>query len=185
MAVFECHHVCVCVYPRTWQCSSVTMFVCVYPRTWQCTSVTMFVCVYPRTWQCTSVTMFVCVFIPRHGSVRVSPCLCVCLSQDNVVYERLEGSHRYSEVTLQHLEQFATLGLRTLCLATADVSQDFYDEWKHTYYKASTSLQNREKKLEEAAELIERVRLHIPLLDKTIQFVYCFKRPLGHTHIYT
>lgn len=49
-------------------------------------------------------------------------------------------------------------GLRTLCIATADVAEDFYDDWKHTFYKASTSLQNRDKKLEEAAELIERVR---------------------------
>lgn len=48
-------------------------------------------------------------------------------------------------------------GLRTLCIATADVPEDFYDDWKHTYYKASTSLQNRDRKLEEAAELIERV----------------------------
>lgn len=74
-----------------------------------------------------------------------------------MVYERLEGSHRFSDITLEHLEQFAALGLRTLCLAVADVHEEFYDEWKHTYYKASTSLHNREKKLEEAAELIERV----------------------------
>ena len=50
------------------------------------------------------------------------------------------------------------IGLRTLCIAKAEISEDFYDEWKHTFYKASTSIQNREKKLEEAAELIERVR---------------------------
>ena len=50
------------------------------------------------------------------------------------------------------------LGLRTLCIATADISKEFYDDWKHTYYKASTSIQGREKKLEEAAELIETVR---------------------------
>ncbi|WAQ97991.1 AT8A1-like protein [Mya arenaria] len=80
----------------------------------------------------------------------------VTVDVDNVIYERLEGSQRHSEITIKHLEQFATLGLRTLCLATADVNEDFYDEWKHTYYKASTSLQNRDKKLDEAAELIER-----------------------------
>lgn len=51
-------------------------------------------------------------------------------------------------------------GLRTLCIASADVTEEFYDEWKHTYYKASTSLQNRDKKLEEAAELIERVQIN-------------------------
>ena len=49
-------------------------------------------------------------------------------------------------------------GLRTLCIATTEVNEEFYEEWKHTYYKASTSIQNRDKKLEEAAELIERVR---------------------------
>jgi len=49
------------------------------------------------------------------------------------------------------------IGLRTLCLATARISEEFYEDWKNTYYKASTSLQYRERKLEEAAELIERV----------------------------
>ena len=52
---------------------------------------------------------------------------------------------------------FILVGLRTLCIASAEISLDFYDEWKHTYYKASTTIQNREKKLEEAAELIEQV----------------------------
>lgn len=55
---------------------------------------------------------------------------------------------------------FSISGLRTLCIASADVTEEFYDEWKHTYYKASTSLQNRDKKLEEAAELIERVQIN-------------------------
>ena len=49
-------------------------------------------------------------------------------------------------------------GLRTLCLAYADIPEDFYEDWKNTYYKASTSIQNRERKLEDAAELVERVR---------------------------
>lgn len=48
-------------------------------------------------------------------------------------------------------------GLRTLCVAMTTISPDVYKDWKELYYKASTSLQNREKKLEEAAELIEQV----------------------------
>lgn len=51
----------------------------------------------------------------------------------------------------------AFAGLRTLCFAKAEISLEFYNEWRNTFYKASTSIQNREKKLEEAAELIERV----------------------------
>lgn len=79
---------------------------------------------------------------------------------DTVVYERLEGEQPVKDVTLQHLQDFASLGLRTLCVATATISKDFYDDWKELYYRASTSLQYREKKLEEAAELIER-NLHL------------------------
>nr|XP_019918067.2 probable phospholipid-transporting ATPase IA isoform X5 [Crassostrea gigas] len=80
----------------------------------------------------------------------------LCKGADTVIYERLDDKQMYKDITIQHLEEFATLGLRTLCIASADVTEEFYDEWKHTYYKASTSLQNRDKKLEEAAELIER-----------------------------
>ena len=83
-----------------------------------------------------------------------------CKGADTVVYERLDEKQIYSDITLQHLKEFATLGLRTLCIATTEISEELYDEWKHTYYKASTSIQNRDKKLEEAAELIER-NLHL------------------------
>ena len=48
-------------------------------------------------------------------------------------------------------------GLRTLVVATATIPEAFYEDWKHTYYRASTSLQNRQRNLDEAAELIERV----------------------------
>ena len=36
-----------------------------------------------------------------------------------------------------------------------DIPNDVYEDWKETYYKASTSLQNRDRKLDDAAELIE------------------------------
>jgi len=49
------------------------------------------------------------------------------------------------------------VGLRTLVVATATIPEAFYEDWKHTYYRASTSLQNRQRNLDEAAELIERV----------------------------
>lgn len=75
---------------------------------------------------------------------------------DTVIYDRLEGDQPIKEATLHHLQDFASLGLRTLCVATTTISQDLYNDWKELYFKASTSLQNREKKLEEAAELIEQ-----------------------------
>jgi len=42
-----------------------------------------------------------------------------------------------------------------LCCAVAEIPHDIYEEWKHTYYRASVSMQNREEKLADAANLIE------------------------------
>lgn len=56
---------------------------------------------------------------------------------------------------MKHLETFATEGLRTLCCAVADISAEAYEDWRETYHKAKVSLQFRERKLDEAAELIE------------------------------
>ncbi|KAK3912291.1 putative phospholipid-transporting ATPase IA [Frankliniella fusca] len=79
-----------------------------------------------------------------------------CKGADTVIYERLsQGTQKAKEQTLKHLETFASEGLRTLCCAVADISPEAYEEWKDTYHKAKVSLQNRERKLDEAAELIE------------------------------
>uniref|UniRef100_A0A1A8Q258 Phospholipid-transporting ATPase n=1 Tax=Nothobranchius rachovii TaxID=451742 RepID=A0A1A8Q258_9TELE len=79
-----------------------------------------------------------------------------CKGADTVIYERLADSSRYKEITLKHLEQFATEGLRTLCFAVADISESSYQHWQEIYHRASTSLQNRALKLEESYELIEK-----------------------------
>jgi len=57
------------------------------------------------------------------------------------------------------------VGLRTLCVATTTIRPDFYETWKMVYYEASTAIHDREKKLEEAAELIEKVSHIISLLS--------------------
>jgi phospholipid-transporting ATPase len=62
---------------------------------------------------------------------------------------------RCKQVTTNHLEAFAREGLRTLCCAVAEIPHDIYEEWKHTYHRASVSMQNREEKLADAANLIE------------------------------
>ncbi|KAL7633000.1 UNVERIFIED_CONTAM: hypothetical protein RMT77_016710 [Armadillidium vulgare] len=78
-----------------------------------------------------------------------------CKGADTMIYERLGEGQQYQEEITRNLEDFAGEGLRTLCFAVADISKEYYEEWKNTYYKASTSLQMREKKLEDAAQLIE------------------------------
>ncbi|XP_067313403.1 phospholipid-transporting ATPase IA isoform X4 [Pseudorasbora parva] len=79
-----------------------------------------------------------------------------CKGADTVIYERLADSSRYKDITLKHLEQFATEGLRTLCFAVADISESTYQQWLEIYHRASTSLQNRALKMEESYELIEK-----------------------------
>ena len=53
-------------------------------------------------------------------------------------------------------QHFARTGLRTLCLARRELSDDEYRVWLKHYKKASRSLHNRAKKMEAVAELIER-----------------------------
>ncbi|XP_051513956.1 phospholipid-transporting ATPase IA-like isoform X4 [Myxocyprinus asiaticus] len=79
-----------------------------------------------------------------------------CKGADTVIYERLADSSRYKDITLKHLEQFATEGLRTLCFAVTDISESSYQQWLEVHQHVSTSLQNRALKLEESYELIEK-----------------------------
>ncbi|XP_073710480.1 phospholipid-transporting ATPase IA isoform X4 [Misgurnus anguillicaudatus] len=79
-----------------------------------------------------------------------------CKGADTAIYERLADSSRYKDITLKHLEQFATEGLRTLCFAVVDISESSYQQWLEIYHRASTSLQNRALKMEESYELIEK-----------------------------
>ncbi|XP_066146792.1 probable phospholipid-transporting ATPase IA isoform X1 [Euwallacea fornicatus] len=82
-----------------------------------------------------------------------------CKGADTVIYERLDNnasSREYKDLLLQHLESFATEGLRTLCCAVVELKKNDYDDWKQMYHKACCSIQHREEKIEEASNLIER-----------------------------
>lgn len=79
-----------------------------------------------------------------------------CKGADTVIFERLQDKQMYLDGTVKHLEEFAKEGLRTLCIAMAELDPDEFQRWSDIYYKASTSLENREKNVDEAAELIEK-----------------------------
>ncbi|GLT86354.1 hypothetical protein SLE2022_044990 [Rubroshorea leprosula] len=79
-----------------------------------------------------------------------------CKGADTVIYERLAvGNDNLKKVTREHLEQFGASGLRTLCLAYRDLAPDMYESWNEKFIQAKSSLRDREKKLDEVAELIE------------------------------
>lgn len=75
---------------------------------------------------------------------------------DTVIYERLAPNQSFSEPTLVHLEDYATEGLRTLCLAYRDISENEYAKWAQIYDQAASQLSGRADALDRAAEVIEK-----------------------------
>ncbi|CAJ2651274.1 unnamed protein product [Trifolium pratense] len=79
-----------------------------------------------------------------------------CKGADTVIYERLSDSNNdIKKITREYLEQFGSSGLRTLCLAYRELHPNVYESWNEKFIQAKSSLQDREKKLDEVAELIE------------------------------
>ncbi|XP_055965000.1 phospholipid-transporting ATPase IB-like [Sorex fumeus] len=79
-----------------------------------------------------------------------------CKGADTVIYERLSKDSLFVNETLTHLECFAREGLRTLCIAYTDLSEEEYQNWLVEYRKASTIVENRTKHLEDCYEAIEK-----------------------------
>ncbi|KAJ9119842.1 hypothetical protein QFC24_005556 [Naganishia onofrii] len=75
---------------------------------------------------------------------------------DTVIYERLAQSSEVSDVTLVHLEDYATEGLRTLCLASRIIPDDEYRRWTAKYEQAASQIHGRAEALEQIAEEIEQ-----------------------------
>lgn len=94
---------------------------------------------------------------PRNGTNRgAGKIRLYCKGADSVILERLGQTNPFVDVTLANLEDYATEGLRTLCLAVREVGEEEYRAWNAIYEKAATSLGDREGDLDRAAELIER-----------------------------
>ncbi|ESK93693.1 calcium transporting atpase [Moniliophthora roreri MCA 2997] len=79
-----------------------------------------------------------------------------CKGADTVILERLSKNQPYTEKTLVHLEDYATEGLRTLCLASRDIPEPEYKQWAAIYDQAAQTINGRGEALDQAAELIEK-----------------------------
>ncbi|ESO89585.1 hypothetical protein LOTGIDRAFT_124920, partial [Lottia gigantea] len=83
--------------------------------------------------------------------------LLYCKGADSVIFERLDSScQELKDLTLNHLNDFAQTGLRTLCLAYKELDADVFEAWKKKQHAASTSMVNRDDKLDEVYEEIEK-----------------------------
>ena len=82
-----------------------------------------------------------------------------CKGADSVIIERLANTpenENLKAITNDHLQAFASEGLRTLCLAWKEVSKKEYDSWKVKYHEATIAMENREDKVDAVAEEIEK-----------------------------
>ncbi|KAJ5084119.1 hypothetical protein NUU61_008698 [Penicillium alfredii] len=92
------------------------------------------------------------IFRCPDGKIRI-----YCKGADTVILERLHPDNPTVEVTLQHLEEYASEGLRTLCLAMREISEDEFQQWNQIFDKAATTVGgNRAEELDKASELIEK-----------------------------
>ncbi|KNC84425.1 hypothetical protein SARC_03353 [Sphaeroforma arctica JP610] len=79
----------------------------------------------------------------------------LCKGADTVIYERLADDNPFAEGTLQDLEEFAVIGLRTLCLAVAELTEEQYQAWAAKYEQAQQSLTDRDGMIDACCEEIE------------------------------
>ncbi|KAI8085885.1 uncharacterized protein B0P05DRAFT_534105 [Gilbertella persicaria] len=103
------------------------------------------------------------VIVKPHDSDKI---VLLCKGADSVIYERLctdfgdqhelaESQEDLRETTLQHLEDFANEGLRTLCLSYRFISQQEYKAWNKQFQEASAAIYNRDEKIDSVCEEIE------------------------------
>lgn len=79
-----------------------------------------------------------------------------CKGADTVILERCAAHQPYKDATLVHLEEYATEGLRTLCIAMRDIPEEEYKPWSAIYDKAAGTVNGRTEALDKASELIEK-----------------------------
>lgn len=77
-----------------------------------------------------------------------------CKGADNVMLPRTKDDG-HTNILKRHIDQFAREGLRTLVLSKKELTEEEYKAWDRVYDEASTALENRDAKLEAAAEMIE------------------------------
>ena len=81
-----------------------------------------------------------------------------CKGADSVIYSRLKRGEQpeLRKATAEHLEIFAREGLRTLCIAQRQLTQEEYSEWEKEHDIAAAAVVERDEKLEKVSDMIER-----------------------------
>ncbi|KXZ52548.1 hypothetical protein GPECTOR_9g592 [Gonium pectorale] len=79
-----------------------------------------------------------------------------CKGADTMIMARITPTHPRSTVVRQHLEEMAQSGYRTLCVAEKEIGEAAYRKWDSQYQAACVALTDREGKVADASEAIEK-----------------------------
>ncbi|KAI9910434.1 hypothetical protein PsorP6_010902 [Peronosclerospora sorghi] len=99
-----------------------------------------------------------------------------CKGADTVMYERLRPTDDPSvkhvrAVTLQHMEQFASEGLRTLVIGCTDIAPAFFDAWVLDYRTAINDMRQielrRTGQANDIDRLMEAIEVNLDILGAT------------------
>jgi len=74
---------------------------------------------------------------------------------DTVLFERMSNSDPANEITKEHLQSYANVGLRTLLLAKKVIDQSTYQTWAKKYHEASIKIEGRDEAMDILQEEIE------------------------------
>lgn len=92
------------------------------------------------------------IFRCPDGKIRI-----YCKGADTVILDRLHPENPTVEATVQHLEDYASEGLRTLCLAMREIPEAEFQQWYQLHDRAATTVSgNRTEELDKTSELIEK-----------------------------
>merc|ERR1719412_1112938 len=96
------------------------------------------------------------VILRRNGKIRL-----YCKGADTVILPRLApGNDQVKAETQDHLDKFASDGLRTLLCGIKDLTEDTFQTWKTAHHEAAIALTDREEKLDFVYNEIEK-NLHL------------------------
>ncbi|XP_035423172.1 phospholipid-transporting ATPase ID isoform X1 [Cygnus atratus] len=88
-----------------------------------------------------------------------------CKGADTILLERLHPTNQdLTNVTTDHLNEYAGEGLRTLVLAYKDLEESYYEDWSERLHRASGAPEAREDRL---ARLYDEVEHDMMLLGAT------------------
>ena len=81
----------------------------------------------------------------------------LCKGADSIILERMnQKGEKYIDQTVENLNKYGSIGLRTLLLSDKEISENDYKEWAATYEEALKNLDDRDAAVAERQDAIEK-----------------------------